>query len=226
MRFRNPPPGPRRGPPVLTGERPQITAPARDPAASVRLLDLTGWYNATLTENWHGGMGGSLGALPVGVQELHGISFDIRGVVQLAGRNLIDRGYPREAVGLPVNQYAARVHFLHATGWPDMPGRPVGSYAIQYVDGRRRFVTIVYGQDVLDWLPSNPDERERPGAEVAWEGVGDQNTAQPPVRRLYLTTWQNPLPSVRIQSIDFISWMADSAPFLVAITLEPPPAER
>lgn len=228
MRFRAPPPPPgaRRGPPVLTGERPEVTVPPRDPAAPARALDLSSWYNASLTENWHGGTAGSLQALPVGVQVLQGIPFDVRGVVQLAGRSLMDRGYPREAVGLPVETFASQVHFLHATGWPDRPGRPVGTYAIQYVDGRQRFVTIVYGQDVLDWLPSRPEEREQPGAKVAWEGPAAPDSAQPPIRRLYLTTWQNPWPETRIQSIDFISWLSEAAPFVVAITVDSPPAER
>jgi hypothetical protein len=33
-------------------------------------------------------------------------------------------------------------------------------------------------------------------------------------------TWNNPRPEVEISSIDFISYMTESAPFLIAVTVE------
>ena len=39
--------------------------------------------------------------------------------------------------------------------------------------------------------------------------------------RLFKHTWMNPLPDTEIVSIDYESTMADSAPFLIAVTAEP-----
>ena len=38
--------------------------------------------------------------------------------------------------------------------------------------------------------------------------------------RLYQRTWDNPLPEAEVTRLDFVSKMAKSAPFLIAITLE------
>jgi hypothetical protein len=38
--------------------------------------------------------------------------------------------------------------------------------------------------------------------------------------RFFKYTWENPLPAVAITSLDFVSTIADSAPLLLAITLE------
>jgi hypothetical protein len=37
----------------------------------------------------------------------------------------------------------------------------------------------------------------------------------------YKTTWMNPLPDTEIVSLDYVSAMAPSAPFLLAVTAEP-----
>ena len=39
--------------------------------------------------------------------------------------------------------------------------------------------------------------------------------------RLYLMTCANPHPELTIESLDFVSTMTGSAPFLVAMTVEP-----
>ena len=39
-------------------------------------------------------------------------------------------------------------------------------------------------------------------------------------KTLFRTSWDNPLPDVELKSIDFVSGMADPAPFLIAISVE------
>ena len=51
------------------------------------------------------------------------------------------------------------------------------------------------------------------------DGKNHASPDGPPIG-LYLSTWSNPLPDQRITSIDYRSAMANSAPFLIAITLE------
>jgi hypothetical protein len=74
--------------------RPKPDIPLRDPSASPALLDLSKFYNAALDKTWHPGMAeNNLAALPSGLQTFGGIMFDVRGVVQLAGRRLWREGF-------------------------------------------------------------------------------------------------------------------------------------
>jgi len=204
------------------GPRPVTTR--RSPTAPVYLLDLTDFYNASLRENWHGGTAGSLGALSNGVQTLRGIAFDTRGVVQLAGRELVNRVYPHEVTGIPARQKCRAIHFLHGTGWSEVQAKQIAYYVVHYADGQLRYVPVLYGQEVCDWVPRETNPEQVAGSVVAWEGAACDEAAGVSMaqkRRLFLTTWRNPRQEVEVQSIDFISSLTASAPFLVAITLEP-----
>jgi hypothetical protein len=194
--------------------------PARSVDLPAHLIDLSPHYNAGLHENWHEGLGGSLAPLTPGVHRFHGIDFDVRGVVQLAGSQLLDRGYPSRVEGLNVNLKAERIHFLHATGWREQPGTPIATYVIRYANRQQRFVPVIYAQDVMDWYHHPNDGALSAGVTVAWETPRDAGPTSDTSRRLYLTSWQNPLPDTIIESIDYVSWMSRAAPFLVAITLE------
>ncbi len=260
---------------LVEGSRPKPKVPVRSTEASDRLVDLTAFYTAALDDNWHQGASGSLLALTKGVGEFRGIPFDVRGIVQLAGSQLRDQGYPSEVRGIPVGKRCRRLHFLHATGWKERVGRQIGSYVVHFADGQRRHIPILYGQDVLDWYRPAGGPEQNDGAVIAWEelsgGADNRSNAEagetpragagprggregapgagfgpgpggefsralgpvlgpgiptgprpgPPPRRLFLTTWSNPLPSVEIESVDYISWMTDAAPFMVAMTIEP-----
>jgi len=89
---------------------------------------------------------------------------------------------------------------------------------VHYSDGESREVPIVYGEHVQDWWMAEPVGAGS-GLNVVWQG---ENHASPggPAVGIYLTTWENPMPEQEIASIDYCSAMANSAPFLIAITLE------
>jgi hypothetical protein len=59
--------------------------------------------------------------------------------------------------------------------------------------------------------------RELGRATTVWMG----RNAADFVVRLFVSTRENPLPELTIESIDFVSEMADAAPFLIALTAEP-----
>src|SRR5436305_15018215 len=71
--------------------------PDRDPKARPQLLDLSSFFNARLTDTWHGAQtasGNDLGSLPAGIQRLDGIEYDLRGVIQLASKAATASRYP------------------------------------------------------------------------------------------------------------------------------------
>lgn len=197
--------------------RPNI--PPRQPATERRLIDITPYYNVALTESWHSHAEGyNLATLTSGRQRIGGIEFDIRGVIQLAGR--ADPGlaavFPHRVADIPIRQRCRRLHFLQGTAWTAPAGTHLGSYVIRYEDGQERIVPVVYGYDVRDWIgPMSAEETAR-GLRPAWTGT---TPAGQPVL-LFLQVWWNPRPDVEIAAVDFVSAMANPAPFLVAVTLE------
>jgi hypothetical protein len=194
--------------------------PARLPQAPPGLIDLSEYYNGSLVQAWHpGNPDHTLEVLPRGLLQLGDVAFDVRGVVQLSGRLLRDLGgrFPQEITGIKVAQTCRQLHFLHAAGWSSPDGTRIGAYRVHYADGQEQSIPIVYGEDVRDWNAQSDRNTKLRRSKVAWNGV---NKAKLPVR-LFKTTWVNPLPETEIVSVDFLSTMADAAPFLVAVTAEP-----
>ena len=200
--------------------------PQRDPRARPQLLDLTPFYNAVLTETWHGRGGAvanDLATLPTGVQTFLGIEFDVRGIVQLAGKMGSVTNYPVDVKGIPVKQKCRHLYFLHAAGVGRVAdeGKEIGTYIIHYATSQMRLeVPIVYGQAVRDWHSQSGESEPPPELQVAW--TGENPTSQRAGRniRLFLTTWANVVPNVEIESIDFVSTLANPGPFLIAITVD------
>src|SRR5207302_11285824 len=63
--------------------------PQRDPKTRAQLLDLTAFFNAGLTDSWHGNensTGNELGGVTAGVQLLEGVEYDVRGIIQLGSK--------------------------------------------------------------------------------------------------------------------------------------------
>lgn len=58
-------------------------------------------------------------------------------------------------------------------------------------------------------------------AEEVWSGSDAATRRNGQRTRLFKYTWENPLPDAEIATIDIISSLSYSGPFLVAITIEP-----
>jgi hypothetical protein len=187
------------------------------------MIDLSRYYNAALNETWHkGGMSNNtLKDLPRGIQTLDGITFDIRGIVQLSGQQAereLSVQFPEEVANITVQQKGQKIHFLHGCGWLSPEGTSVGAFVIHYRNGETRSVPIVYGVDVQDWwLSEDSTSGSRPN--IVWKGENHSAPDGPPIG-VCKTTWVNPLPGVEIDHIDYQSTMKNSAPFLIAITAE------
>jgi eukaryotic-like serine/threonine-protein kinase len=211
--------------------------PDRSAGLPAHLIDLSAHYNASPRDDWHNpnDPGNNLASLPSGAQEIGGVRFDVRGIVQLASTFLAEfrPDYPDTVTGIPIEQVAAKLHFLHGTGWstgePEEGERGVeiARYVIHYADGQTTEAPVRYAEDVRNWqfMPET-DAMERGGAQPVWKGPQErwrESWSKAGVR-LYLKTWVNPRPNVRIESLDFVSTFTASAPFLLAITADPPAA--
>jgi hypothetical protein len=202
--------------------------PARDPKADARLVDLTGKYNALLTEQWHPDVQGlpaganHLGSLPRGIQKLGGIEFDVRGVIQLTGTQAESAGaaFPEAQTGIKLGRKCKRLHFLQAAGWQAEDGKVIGRYVLYYAGGETASLNVVYGADALDWWNVGAEAKPPKSATVAWTGSNAAADAVGASLRLFKRTYDNPKPDLTVETLDFISSKAESAPFLVALTVE------
>ena len=198
--------------------------PPRDPNAAVNLIDLTEYYNAPLSQSWYTAKqdGNDLSELRPGFRKLGGIEFDVRGLIQIGASAANGLAYPNHVHGIPIGRQCRRLHFLHAAilASSARPGDELGSYVIQYLDGREAELPIVTGKDMADWW-SQPNERGMDCA-IAWAGTNPAARSAGQSLRLFRTTWENPAPNLAIKQLDFTSDKpTPGQPFLVAITAEP-----
>ncbi|MCZ7639976.1 MAG: hypothetical protein M5U12_30360 [Verrucomicrobia bacterium] len=201
--------------------QPQHSIPDRSPDAPEEAIDLSGYYNAALTDSWHaGGVPNNtlenLPPRPPAVRRRHLRRSGCDPVVRPAGCRATQRVLPegcrehrhpphRLAAPLPPRlRLAFRTRHRH---------RPLRCPLCRRSAARD---PDPLRQDVLDWWTAVPDSSE---AIVAWSGPNLANPNGPP-KSIYLTTWENPLPDVEITTIDYRSTGADSAPFLIALTVE------
>jgi hypothetical protein len=197
--------------------------PARDPAASTNLIDLTSLYNATLTAVWHEPTPASndLSELPRGIQTFAAVQFDVRGLIQLSASLHGLKRYPDEVRDIPIHRTCRRLHFLHATifgdGAPD--GAKIGSYIVHYASGTQSELPIIIGQSLADWW-TQPGEQDKTFT-LAWVGHNPESRRQGKTIRLFKSTWENLAPGETVSTIDFVAIQPGPAPFLVAITSEP-----
>jgi len=202
--------------------------PRRDVQARPNLIDLSRFYNAALTRDMHDievrpGIRNHLAALRPGVQQFGNVEFDVRGLINLSGtflsRSRMAR-FPTAVTGIPLPRKVARLHFLHGTVWPVPTGTIVGRYVLRFVDGREQEFPIVYGVDVRDWCRMQTEDGRGERLNVVWQGMNPASILNGGILQLTRSTYENPRPEAEVASLDFVSAMSDSAPFLIALTVE------
>ncbi len=199
--------------------RPRAKIPNRSRDASYNMLDLTAYFNFSLDDEIHHKPGNTLSALPKGIQDFDGVKFDVRGVVQLEGAISLEKTtllYPRSITDIKVNLSCHAIHFLHSSAWNDDRGRCIGEYLVHYQNGEVANIPLVYGENVMDWW-GQPNET---GVMPVWTGENPRTKEIGFFLRVFKYSWKNPKPEIEITSIDLISKMVNSAPILLAITVE------
>jgi hypothetical protein len=185
-----------------------------------KCLDLVSSFNATL---YHMSLmhyqGGPIEFITNSVQSIGGACYEIRSLVHLTCKDFLIP-FPTAVKGIRVDKKSARIRILYGTMGEAPPGSNVATYIFHTENGTSHSVPILYGKDVKTrWFEAD-DPAEATEPKPAW--VSPPNRIGPSGKslRLYVKTWDNPQPDVKVQSIDFISEMTTSAPFIVAITTE------
>jgi hypothetical protein len=190
---------------------------------NAKFVDLSNFYNHVLDDDIHYKPGNDLKAVPHGVHEFAGVPFDVNGLIQLSGsisKEKTKHDYPPAVKDIPVNLRGEKVHFLQCASWHDQPEVKIGEYRLHYATGHTEIIPIIYQVNVFDWWVLPDDSPDVSGAEIAWKGDNERTRDLDYFIQFYKYTWNNPLPGVEITSIDFISDGQESAPFLMAITVE------
>ncbi len=215
-------------------EPPRQLWPERSHSAHAAQVDLTPFYNGELDIAWppvvlREELAADLSALPRGLREFGGVTFDVRGVVQLASRNpAFEELYPHTVTNIPLPELCAAISILHgAVGYPG--SKPdLGEYRLRYTNGQFASVPIELGRNVtLSWRSSSRDDENVPEARLVWRQWSDAATPDHFTRapgawaRLYLFTWRNPHPEWRVAALEAHGAGASAAPFIVAITTQP-----
>ncbi len=213
--LNQPPPGSKRWP--------LFPIPPRPAQASSNQVDLSGACNLALNESWQA-MGNltdvdrNLGELPAGVQALGGVSFDVRGFVQLRGVAPDSEIYP-DRVAIPVRRAFQRLQALHGTTWFERPGREIGAFVLHYASGEVAELPIVFGEHLRGEDARLKPESECPGGRLVWGGDSAAGAADNRPR-LYLAAFANPKPGLEVVQIDYVSKLTRCGPLLVALTVE------
>ncbi len=204
--------------------------PKRSEDTNSRFVDLTRHYNVSLgefpyqTEQASRSLTETFNQIPPGVGSFAGISFDVRGVLALAGTETELSaglyGLNSEITGIPVERKATSMHLLHGAGWGDSEphGTCIGEVVVHYEDGETRTVEICAGKHVRDWFLSNSHTRQVSDGTLAWVHPSSQVSGRD--IGLYTMSWENPKPESKIETIDFRSTMTAGAPFLMGVTLD------
>jgi hypothetical protein len=208
---------------VAKAPRPQHPIPTRSRQANQDLVDLSKYYTASLDDDWLVKPGADLASLPKGVQAFAHAAFDVRGLIQLAGKKaLAETGidFPQAVKGIGIHYKARRLHFLQGAAWSADADAKMGEYVLHYANGQTRSIPIVYQRNTKDWWVK-PGDSVLTDADIAWAGENEASHKLGYQIQLYRYTVNSPLPDQEIETIDFVSTMTDSAPFLIALTAEP-----
>jgi hypothetical protein len=93
---------------------------------------------------------------------------------------------------------------------------------LHYSDGTETDFPIQQGVHCMDWWawPKNRSRITDPNTVIAWTGRNPPADHHGARLRLFDTVLSNPEPQKEIKAIDYVSAMANSAPFMVGLTVE------
>ncbi len=209
-----------------------------DETHNATTIDLKTFITARLTEspfNKRGKTGNNLAELPAGTNIYGGVPFDVEGSIQLMGKWLqtYEKQYPLSVNSIPIHRKCAKIHVLHGACFVETKsfGTTVAKLVLHYENGSSKTIDMITGQQVFEWwgatyqtgVPASWWQRA-PNTELAWVGTNDWmriNHSLDEVRVcLYRSSFDNPQPDVPISTMDYVSTMTMTCPFMVGLTVE------
>ncbi len=194
-----------------------LYAPAPYAQHAGALVDLSKVVTRRLSDSdeqgWiHKGPTIDLSQVPTGNVRLGAYRFLVSGAVMLRGSRGAASDLPTQAT-LELGRKAARLAFLHTTGWTTPVNRDlVGRYEITYADGSKVTQPLEYGRHIRAWTELTPSSMvQAPG----WRG----KTSEGLDVNLGVLEWVNPKPEQVIQSVTLVSEGKGANPTLVGLTL-------
>ncbi len=188
------------------------------------LLDLTERYGCSANTAISSRLLQGLSDFPSGLQYLASVAFDARGIV-------IPEEGKEETVPEPLAVWDAplpwrRMHMLHGMETSTQPGEIVGYYIIVYEDGLRESIPIRFGEDIGNSFAEAADKTPVKAVLAYRSTAGlpkkekDHETTESNFS-LFRFTVNNPMPDKPIHALLFTKGSVASAPFLLAVTIEP-----
>ena len=226
-------PGPWRGPELrsepamATSTRPGVAIPARAASTSALLLDLGAHYDFApdSVRNTYYNIRPYMRPLPVGLQRIAGVDFDIRGMMQLGAIDQFGEQTPLSEITclpLPPDPIAA-LHLLLdvslATPFPT--GTPVAAVTLHYLDGGSASLPIRAGQEVRGYAGNDLGVPLSFAPDVALSVMGMEDAVFSTPRL------PNPDPRRSIRCLDLTPAKDNVAKLLLlGITVEPADADK
>jgi hypothetical protein len=157
----------------------------------------------------------SLAGVPTGRVNFRGVPFQITETGTPQGPCLVavsgDPAYKLPGtVTIAIDRQCITAYFLHAEVDAPYGGR-CGSYTVEYADSSRETITLVEGQEVMDWMIL----RDNPSCLVGWRGYHRENSQ---MKGLSIYEWSNPHPE-KVKCIVASAAGRDGVLVLAAITL-------
>jgi hypothetical protein len=169
----------------------------------------------------------NLAELPAGYRIIDGVRFNVAGLMEVACANDLTETnnpypYPASFEGIPMNRFCRQLHLIHGTTGSVDDQTRVAKLVLHYGDGTTADLDIIYGQQVYDWWFQGDDNPSLAGnTKVAWVGENKSSKRKGYRIRVFKTSFMNPKPGVRVESVDYASALAPtSSPFLLALTVE------
>lgn len=215
---------------------PRYTAdiPKRSGRAAEGSLDLSDAYNALLSDPWNSDESSDrlndwvaqLG--PEWLFEHDGISFDVRGVVQVEGdsvRLLRDNDpsnqlafYPRLARPIAVNRPVSRLHALAGVIYAGDEGTEVGRLTLFRGDREVESLSLLQGGHVRP----QPTGKEPPesASRLVYHREPAPGTTKDAPHAVYHVTWPMKAAGTGVDRLEFSALDGATSPFLMAVTVE------
>jgi hypothetical protein len=214
-------------------------APVRSPACGTNQVNLAPYCNAIPTDPWFEGPNpdnpinpnaeDSIDGFPIwarkGVQEHHGLKFDVRAALQIEGQlsqenlgPLSTHSYPNSIKGVSIGAKARSIHLLAGTIGMAQKNDIVGIIEVKFGDSGAVELPLRYGEHLSDAQDDSfQSERLFPTRSLSRGKLTPSDVRY----SLHYFQLENPRPGETIVSFNFISGMKPSHPYILGMTLEP-----